>query len=251
MAVARGRWRRRQSGPSTPIDAAPAHPTAAATKRAELEAMFGFEGPLENWTLSPANTAVIDPVVVHGGHGALRVERSAATGGPFSSVATHVPIDFSGSTVEVRGVLRTKDVQGSAGFWLREDGDDGPVQFVNMQDAKLEGTTEWKQYSISLPLDPKATQLLCGVLLVGTGTTWADDLQILVDGKPIWNAPFVQKIDDEDHQFDHGSGISVTTLAPIQIENLATLGKVWGFLAYHHPKVTHGDLHWDAELLRI
>ena len=29
------------------------------------------------------------------------------------------------------------------------------------------------------------------------------------------------------------------------------LGKVWGFLKYHHPKVTAGQIHWDYELLRM
>ena len=43
-----------------------------------------------------------------------------------------------------------------------------------------------------------------------------------------------------DHQFDAGSGISISQLSSTQIENLATLGKVWGFLKYHHPAVTSG-----------
>lgn len=33
-----------------------------------------------------------------------------------------------------------------------------------------------------------------------------------------------------------------------EIEKLVTLGKVWGFLKYHHPTVTKGKLNWDAEL---
>jgi C-terminal processing protease CtpA/Prc len=37
----------------------------------------------------------------------------------------------------------------------------------------------------------------------------------------------------------------------VQIENLATLGKVWGFLKYHHPLVTGGQRHWDYDLFRV
>ncbi len=37
----------------------------------------------------------------------------------------------------------------------------------------------------------------------------------------------------------------------MQIDNLVTLGKVWGFLKYHHPKVTSGQIHWDYELFRL
>jgi C-terminal processing protease CtpA/Prc len=56
---------------------------------------------------------------------------------------------------------------------------------------------------------------------------------------------------DPDHQFDSGSGLAISKLTETQIENLATLGKVWGFLKYHHPKVTSGQLHWDNELLGV
>lgn len=37
----------------------------------------------------------------------------------------------------------------------------------------------------------------------------------------------------------------------MQIDNLATLGKVWGFLKYYHPKVTSGERHWDYDLFRV
>ena len=35
-----------------------------------------------------------------------------------------------------------------------------------------------------------------------------------------------------------------------ETERLAYLGKVWGYLKYHHPKVGKGDLDWDAALLQ-
>lgn len=43
----------------------------------------------------------------------------------------------------------------------------------------------------------------------------------------------------------------MTALTPVQVENLALLGEVWGFLKYHHPAVTSGSYHWDYELFRI
>jgi hypothetical protein len=88
----------------------------------------------------------------------------------------------------------------------------------------------------------------------GTGTAWADDLQLLVDGKPIWEAPKVERPKtalDLDHEFDHGSGIAISELTSEQVANLATLGRVWGFLKYHHPQVVSGQRHWDYELFRV
>jgi len=41
-----------------------------------------------------------------------------------------------------------------------------------------------------------------------------------------------------------------TALDPTRIGNLYLVGKVWGYLKYHHPAVTSGCLDWDAELLK-
>lgn len=55
----------------------------------------------------------------------------------------------------------------------------------------------------------------------------------------------------QDTAFRHGSGIALDNLAPPQIEHLAVLGRVWGFVKYYHPAVARGDYNFDAELLRI
>ena len=61
-----------------------------------------------------------------------------------------------------------------------------------------------------------------------------------------------QVVDPEtDREFDHGSGIQLEELTPLQIGNLATLARVWGFLKYHHPAITAGKHQWDYDLFRI
>jgi C-terminal processing protease CtpA/Prc len=37
--------------------------------------------------------------------------------------------------------------------------------------------------------------------------------------------------------------------APTDIQDLALLGQVWGFLKYHHPEVAKGMFNWDEELI--
>ena len=55
----------------------------------------------------------------------------------------------------------------------------------------------------------------------------------------------------EDREFDSGSGIAAQDLSSVQIQNLALLGRVWGFAKYHHPRVaTTGGPNWDYELFR-
>jgi hypothetical protein len=118
----------------------------------------------------------------------------------------------------------------------------------------LKGTADWKEYSIDLPINPEARTFFFGFLVSGTGKAWVDDMQLLVDGKPVWDAPKIERKKtplDTDREFDTGSGIAISELSKTQIENLALLGKVWGFLKYHHPAVVSGQRHWDYDLFRI
>lgn len=55
----------------------------------------------------------------------------------------------------------------------------------------------------------------------------------------------------QDTSFDNGSQITLATFNNSSIEDLALLGRVWGFLKYHHPKVGSGDINWDYELFRF
>ena len=225
----------------------------------ELAAVLNFEtdqmGTMpQGWGGGPPDTIAVDHDIVHGGRWSVRLARTASSGEQFSTITKSFPIDFQGGALEWRGFLRTEDVSGFTGLWMREDGAAGPVAFDNMEQRQVNSTRGWTEYSITLPLRAEATTLAFGVLVAGTGTVWADDLQLLVDGKPVWEAPKVQRPEtaiDLDHEFDAGSGIVIGELSQVQVANLATLGKVWGFLKYHHPVVTAGKRHWDYELFRV
>ena len=225
----------------------------------DLATVLQFEvpplrGTIPGWQGGPVETLHFDSILVHSGNGSARLERDAASASRFSTITKRLPIDFGGEWVELRGFLRTEDVSQFAGLWMRLDGSTGALEFDNMQDQGLSGTTDWTEYSIRLPLNPKAQSLFLGVLLVGEGTVWADDLQLLVDGKPVDQAPervVEPTVLDTDREFAAGSGITVTSLSSTQIENVAVLGMVWGFLKYHHPRIASGALHWDYELFRV
>jgi hypothetical protein len=45
--------------------------------------------------------------------------------------------------------------------------------------------------------------------------------------------------------------LAAPTVSEQLSENLYLLGKVWGYLKYHHPRVTAGCFDWDAELLGV
>jgi C-terminal processing protease CtpA/Prc len=227
--------------------------------RPELTGLFDFEadhtgGTPKGWAGFPPGTFSVDSQVVHGGRWSLRIERKDDSPQGFTAVSKMVPVDFAGTKLELRGFLRTENISGFAGLWMREDDDGGPVAFDNMERRKLKGTTEWIEYSIELPLEKAAKRLTFGVLGAGTGRVWADDLRLLVDGTPIGDVPRVEPPKtalDLDKEFDGGSGIVLKDPTATQITNLAMLGKVWGFLKYHHPAIAAGKRHWDYDLFRV
>lgn len=218
----------------------------------ELAKELNFENGLAGWGAGKA--VALDGDVVHGGKWAARITRTASDEGGISGITKVLPMEFAGKRIEMRGFIRTENVSEYVGMWMREDGDTGAVEFDNMQSRQLKGTHDWDEYSISLPVNAAGRQLYFGVFVSGTGTAWVDDLQLLVDGKPIWEAPKAERAKtplDTDHEFDSGSGITLENLSTVQVENLVTLGKVWGFLKYHHPAVTAGTRHWDYDLFRV
>jgi carboxyl-terminal processing protease len=48
---------------------------------------------------------------------------------------------------------------------------------------------------------------------------------------------------------NEGRNQSGSELSSVQVTNLATLGKLWGFLKYYHPAVANGAMDWDSALL--
>jgi C-terminal processing protease CtpA/Prc len=248
--------------PATKQDSAqvePASGDSAQAKTAGGNDVFDFEGDSPGstpagWWGGSGGTVQVDGNVAHSGQRSVRIEPKAEGEKSFSTLTKALPMDFAGSLIEWRGFLKTEDVSGFAGLWMREDKDGATAEFDNMQKRNINGTTGWTEYSITLPVHPGAQRLVMGALVSGTGKAWVDDLQLLVDGKPISQAPKVEvakSVLDSDHQFDAGSGIALSDLTPVQVENLALLGKVWGFLKYNHLAVTRGQLHWDYELFRI
>jgi len=232
--------------------------TANALKadEANLKRLLGFElepqGKTPGGWSSMGGGVFVDENVKHSGNRSVRIERKEAEG--VSGVMQMLPIDFEGKEIELRGFARTEEIGNAIGLWLRQDGDRPNLAFATTEGQGIRGTTGWAEYSVKLPLHPEARQLVFGFLVAGSGRAWADDLELLVDGKPVWDAPKAERLItalDRDHEFDAGSKLSLTSLSLAQIDNLVTLGRVWGFLKYHHPKVMSGQVQWDYELFRV
>lgn len=165
-----------------------------------------------------------------------------------------IPGTFKGSTLTLRGKIKTQDVTGGyAGLWMRTDAVDKMLALENSQKTGITGTTDWKEYTIKLPYDDeRTTRLFLGTLLTGTGTVWVDDLKLYLDGKLIEEAVPKQLLPAQrDTAFARRSGVDTIVLNARQTQNLKLLGEVWGLVKYHHPAVAKGNFNMDAELFRV
>jgi erythromycin esterase-like protein len=105
-------------------------------------------------------------------------------GAAFGSVAGTLPVAAArGKQVRLSGHIRTRDVKGWTGFWLRANKGKRVVGFDNMQKRAPRGTSDWAEYAVTVEVPQDATAVVFGMLLSGAGTAWFDGLKVEMDGE--------------------------------------------------------------------
>ena len=206
-----------------------------------------------DWYLWGRFSIISDSITVHSGKYASKIT-STKSGGSFGAIAYTIPANYIGESIKLEGYIKIKNVEdGYVGLMLRIDGGGETLAFDNMQEKNINGTRDWQKYTISMPYPKEAENIYIAGLLAGKGEAWFDDFLLTIDGKD------VQTIEKEevvfkanlDKEFDLGSKILFPELNVTLIHNLDLLGKIWGFLKYHHPAIGAGNYNWDYELFRI
>jgi hypothetical protein len=183
--------------------------------------------------------------------GKYSVSITSKTGeGKFGAISCLIPQTLAGTKLKLKCFIKTENVAGYAGLYVRID---GTSAFDNMYNQNIKGTADWKEYTIELPYNSDdAEQIVIGALLAGSGKMWFDDVRLYLDDKPIEQAapkPLVKA--KTDKAFANSSGIQTINTDPQTLKNLALLAQVWGFVKYHLPAVAKGGFNMDAELFRV
>lgn len=101
--------------------------------------------------------------------------------------------------------MKSKNVSGWAGFWLRVDYADSTQQtdsvevttlaFDNMVDRSVKGTKDWNKYEIILDVPLNATTISFGALLSGTGQIWVDNFSFeIADNSMVVTKPPLENL---------------------------------------------------------
>jgi hypothetical protein len=140
-----------------------------------------FEGWFVNGTNAENFRVVHDRDVKQAGSASARLEcvapKDDAFGGIMQSIA---PDSLRGKRVRFSALVRTRDVAGWVGLWMRVDRpSERSSAFDNMGDRSIKGNTDWTRYSVVLDVAADASNLSYGLLLAdGAGTAWLDDAAV-------------------------------------------------------------------------
>ena len=86
---------------------------------------------------------------------------------------------YLGKRVKMTGFVKSLDVKGWAGIWLRIDSKtyaSKPLGFDNMGDRPIKITNDWKKYEIIMDVPINAFNLAYGALLAGEGQIWFSNI---------------------------------------------------------------------------
>jgi hypothetical protein len=85
--------------------------------------------------------------------------------------------NYLGQRVRFRAFVKTQDVSGWAGLWMRADNQAGrTIAFYNSYDRPIRGSTDWQERSVVLDVPQEAATITFGVINSGKGQVWIDRL---------------------------------------------------------------------------
>lgn len=151
----------------------------------EEEKLVESSEQVKGWTLSGANPELYqfhtDDQVFHSGKrsGVLYSTTANANNGQFATMMQgFLARGYKGKRLKMSCYLKTVDAT-KCGAWMRIDNSMGDtIQFDNMDQRAVTGTTDWNHYSIVLDVPEESDSIYFGVLLIGSGKVWADGFRL-------------------------------------------------------------------------
>ena len=145
----------------------------------------------EGWFAAGSNPSgyemgVDNSVYQNGKAGAFIKSKNEDTKG-FGTLTQSISAEnYLDKRLRLTGFIKSKDVKGWSGLWMRIDGDNGKqLGFDNMGNRPIKGTTDWKQYEIVLDVPANGKIINYGVLLGADGEVWLDNLKLEVVDKNV------------------------------------------------------------------
>src|SRR5262245_48304146 len=108
--------------------------------------------------------------------------------------------DYHGKRVRLSGYVKGENIAQYSGLWMRMDGAGYSLNFDNMSNRPIKGTTDWKKYEVVLDVPEESVRITFGILLMGAGQVWVDDLRLEAvgqDAQTTNDQSFSERVKDE------------------------------------------------------
>jgi hypothetical protein len=177
-AIAAAAQNRRQSEPVA-SEPAPARVEPKPTPGVSVTAPKG-------WAKNGSNTAAyvvgVDQNQTWGGMASAYVNSNGAAPHEFGGMMQTISAEnFLGQRLRLSGWVKTEDANDGGGhLWLRIDGRQvgASLQFDNMDNRAVKGTSDWQECAIVLDVPSEASALAYGFFLKGGGKMWVNGTKI-------------------------------------------------------------------------
>lgn len=139
----------------------------------------------------------LDTRIVHSGNYSAYLQSRSNEARGFVTLMQQIKADrYRGERLRFSAFIKSKNVEGSAGLWMRIDHSSGEVlAFDNMMNRPITGTNEWNHFSVVLDVPIKSNVLAFGTLLNGKGHIWMDELHFEIVDETV---PVTEQKPEED-----------------------------------------------------
>ena len=138
---------------------------------------------VKGWLITGTNPELfemkVDHKVFHAGKASGHFSSKTAGNGQFGAMMQMFSAEnWRGKRMRLSCFIKTKDVS-KCGAWCRVDNYVGDtIQFDNMDNRPIQGTTDWNYYTIVLDVPAESATIQFGILLVGPGDVWVDSFKL-------------------------------------------------------------------------
>jgi len=215
-----------------------------------------FEAGLTGWhtgigatesTAAPGYSIDIDRDRPRAGAASLRLESAPATEAGFGTITSSVDATpYRGRRVRLTGAVRAIPADdGKVGLWLRVDRPDGQRGFFDNMDRQPITGSNWADYSIEGDVAADATRVVFGLLLVGHGRAWLDDVR-LDDIGPARGTGIPIGWGNRPRAAQMAGDVPPRPLSPRGLTNLAAFAQLYGLIRFFHPSDEAAAADWDS-----
>jgi C-terminal processing protease CtpA/Prc len=213
----------------------------------ELDVQAKPLGWFSNAVAGSGYNVEIDTQAQTDGEQSVHVFSTGTPEAPFANIAQTIDASaYRGHRLRLTASVKAgSPASRHLGLWFRVDKADGTIGFFdNMQRRSITGG-DWETYGIEGFVDPTATRITVGLMMVGEGEAWLDQAQLVDLGFQELEVA-AAKLKSEPRLTKHEGDLAAAPLSERGRANLLAFTRLYGLVRWFHPSEAALNADWDA-----